>query len=77
MEGDDLNQVLNMAKEGHYQKACFSQFKATHKGQELSTAMTEHPNQYYQESVHGGPPSGGSSTNAAVKKLKTERVNMY
>ena len=76
MEGEDLNQVLNMAKEGHYQKACFSQFKATHKGQELSTAMTEHPNQYYQESINGGPKIA-QSANPAAKKLKTERVNMY
>merc|ERR1719323_2340963 len=75
MEGDALNQVVNLAKEGHFQKACSTQFKATHKGQELSTAITEHPNQYYQESVHGGPKV--AETNKARANLKTERVNLY
>ena len=75
MEGDALNQVMNLAKEGHFQKACSTQFKATHKGQELSTPITEHPNQYYQESVHGGPKV--AETNKARANLKTERVNMY
>ena len=75
LEGDALNQVVNLAKEGHFQKACSTQFKATHKGQELSTAITEHPNQYYQESVNGGPKV--AETNKARANLKTERVNMY
>ena len=67
---DDLNQILQFSKEGHYQKACSLQFRASHKGAELSTGITQHPNQFYQESVNGGP---------AVKKaiLKTEKVSSY
>ena len=75
LEGDALNQVVNSAKEGHFQKACALQFKLTHKGQELSTPLTEHPNQFYQESVHGGPKV--TAANAAKANLKTERVNVY
>lgn len=75
LEGDALNQVMNLAKEGHFQKACALQFKATHKGQELSTPMTEHPNQFYQESVHGGPKAG--TTNLPRTQLKTERANLF
>ena len=67
---DDLNQILQFSKEGHYQKACSLQFRASHKGAELSTGITQHPNQFYQESVNGGP---------TVKKaiLKTEKVSSY
>ena len=46
-------------------------------GQELSTPMTEHPNQFYQESVHGGPKTGTSTSNIARAQLKTERTNVY
>ena len=78
LEGDALNQVVNSAKEGHFQKACALQFKHSHKGQELSTPLTEHPNQFYQESVHGGPKVTTTGTaNAAKANLKTERVNVY
>ena len=67
---DDLNQIMQFSKEGHYQKACSLQFRASHKGAELSTGITQHPNQFYQESVNGGP---------TVKKaiLKTEKVSSY
>jgi len=77
LEGDGLNQVMNLTKEGHFQKACVLQFKYSHKGQELSTPMTEHPNQFYQESVHGGPKTGTSTSNIARAQLKTERTNVY
>ena len=46
-------------------------------GQELSTPMTEHPNQFYQESVHGGPKTATSTSNIARAQLKTERTNVY
>ena len=32
LEGDGLNQVMNLSKEGHFQKACALQFKYSHKG---------------------------------------------
>lgn len=76
LEGEALNQVMHMAKDGHYQKACSLQFKSTHKGQELSTGITEHPNQFYQESVHGGPKGGTAGQNQRAN-LKTERANLY
>lgn len=75
--GDGLNQVMTLSKEGHFQKACALQFKLAHKGQELSTHMTEHPNQFYQESVHGGPKAGTTSNNKARAQLETEKVNLY
>ena len=67
---DDLMQILQASKEGHFQKACSLQFRASHKGAELSSGITQHPNQFYQESVNGGP---------TVKKatLKTEKVSSY
>ena len=77
VEGDTLNHIMTAAKEGHYQKACAMQFKATHKGQELSTGITEHPNQFYQESIYGGPKSGTVPMNSARANLKTERASMY
>ncbi len=77
VEGTALNNIMTAAKEGHYQKACAMQFKAAHKGQELSTGITEHPNQYYQESVYGGPKSGTTPANAARANLKTEKAHIY
>ena len=75
--GEGLNQVMTLSKDGHFQKACALQFKLAHKGQELSTHMTEHPNQFYQESVHGGPKAGTTSNNKARAQLETEKVNLY
>ena len=67
---DDLNQILLASKEGHFQKACALQFRASNKGAELSTGITQHPNQFYQESVNGGP-----TTKKAT--LATEKVSSY
>ena len=66
---DDLNQIMTASKEGHFQKACALQFRASHKGTEISTGLTQHPNQFYQESTAGTP--------AVVKKsnLTTEKVS--
>lgn len=76
VQGEELQNIVQASKEGHYQKACSMQFKAAHKGQELSTGgITEHPNQYYQESVNGGATK--SSLNSARANLKTERASMY
>lgn len=72
IEGEDLEEILKTAKEGHYQKACSMQFKVAHKGQEISTTMTEHPNQYYLESVKGGVASSTPKLN-----IKTEKVSLY
>ena len=68
---DDLNQIITASKEGHFQKACALQFRASHKGAEISTGLTQHPNQFYQESTAGAP--------AIVKKsnLTTEKVSSY
>ena len=61
-------QIVTAAREGHYQKACSLQFAASHKGQEPSTGIINHPNQFYKESVHGPPGSGvaGMATNAKI-----------
>ena len=66
---DDLKQIMTASKEGHFQKACALQFRASHKGTEISTGLTQHPNQFYQESTAGAP--------AVVKKsnLTTEKVS--
>ena len=37
---DDLNQIMTASKEGHFQKACALQFRASHKGAEISTGLT-------------------------------------
>lgn len=68
---DDLNHILLASKDGHFQKACALQFRASHKGAEISTGLTQHPNQFYQESTNGGP--------VVPKKLnlKTEKVSSY
>ena len=68
---DDLNHILQASKDGHFQKACSLQFRASHKGAEISTGLTQHPNQFFQESTNGGP--------VAPKKinLKTEKVSSY
>jgi hypothetical protein len=48
--------------------------KVSHSGSELSTgAMTNHPNQYYMESVNGGI----TSNTKATPKVKTERACLY
>ena len=67
---DDLNQILQAKNDGHFQKACALQFRASHRSLELSTGITQHPNQFYQESINGG---------AVVKKsnLKTEKASIY
>ena len=67
---DDLNQILQASKEGHFQKACSLQFRASHKGAELSTGITQHPNQFYQESINGGPITKKAT-------LVTEKVSSY
>jgi len=67
---DDLNQILQASKEGHFQKACALQFRASHKGAELSTGITQHPNQFYQESINGGPTKKKTT-------LVTEKVSSY
>ena len=69
---DDLNQILEATKSGHFQKACALQFRASHRGQELSSGITQHPNQFYQESINGG--AVGSSAKA---NLKTEKASLY
>jgi len=78
-QGEDLNQIMQAAKEGHFQKACSLQFKASHKGQELSTGIVNHPNQFYSESVHGGVPSssGQATGSSSANKLKTEKAHLY
>ena len=70
---DDLNQILQASKDGHFQKACALQYRASHKGMEISTGLTQHPNQFYQESTNGGPivPTSKKSN------LKTEKVSSY
>lgn len=72
VEGDNLKNVLQLAKDGHYQKACALQFKAAHDGQEISSGITNHPNQFYMESLNGGSKPAGSQL-----KVKTERANLY
>ncbi len=76
LEGDALNEVMQLAKEGHYQKACGAQFRAAHKGVEVSTGMVNHPNQYYTESVSGGAAPGSQGAKRG-KSLKTERASVY
>merc|ERR1712039_446579 len=63
-------EILQAARDGHYQKACSMQFEATHFGQELSTGLVNHPNQFCSESV-----KGPVATN--VSKVKTEKVLQY
>lgn len=70
-ESDELKDVMTATKEGHYQKACACQFRAIH-GYDLSTGITNHPNQYYQESI------GGAKSNLTQKSnLKTEKVMVF
>ena len=71
---DDLNQIVQATKDGHFQKACALQFRASHKGMELSTGLTQHPNQFYQESINGGPV--GSLT-SKKSNLTTEKASLY
>ena len=70
---DDLNQILLASNEGHFQKACALQFRASHKGIELSTGITQHPNQFYQESINGGPLAGVTKKS----NLATEKASLY
>ena len=74
IEGEHLKDIMQAAKDGHYQRACSLQYSATHNGMELSTGITNHPNQFYQESV-----SGGKATNQANQSsnVKTERGVIY
>ena len=64
---DDLNQIMQFSKEGHYQKACSLQFRASHKGAELSTGITQHPNQFYQ---------GNSIESSLVIKMRFDLTQM-
>ena len=52
-EADEMKEIMQSTKDGHYQRACACQFKAIH-GYEMSTGIANHPNQFYQESVGGG-----------------------
>jgi len=67
--------ILQVAKDGHYQKACSMQFEATHIGQELSTGLVNHPNQFCSESVKG--PVAASNGSANIGKVKTEKAVQY
>jgi hypothetical protein len=73
-EGEDLKEIMQLTKDGHYQKACGLQFKISHSGTELSTVMTNHPNQFYMESIGCGVTCGGGGAKA---KVKTERACLY
>ena len=70
-----MGDILQVAKDGHYQKACSMQFEATHIGQELSTGLVNHPNQFCSESVKG--PVAASSGSANIGKVKTEKAVQY
>ena len=74
VEGAKLNEILQMAKDGHYQKACSAQFEATHVGQQLTTGIVNHPNQYCSESVSGPTVSNQAP---GLGKVKTERAVQY
>ena len=68
--------MTGLAKEGHYQKACAAQFRHANKGMEISTGMTNHPNQFYLESKNGVGCVGCPSA-AGVSNVKKEKVNSY
>ena len=74
---DDMNQILTATKEGHFQKACSLQFSAAHRGQELTTGIVNHPNQFYMESMHGGVAGGGSATASSQTKHQTHKAHLY
>ena len=74
MTGDALKEIVQTAKDGHYQKACGLEFGSAHRGVELSTGITSHPNQYYAESVNGGAESTAAN---AKKSFPSQRVNAY
>lgn len=74
VEGENLKEVMQAAKDGHYQRACALQYTATHNGLEMSTGITNHPNQFYQESISGGK---GTNQSAQKSNVKTERGVVY
>ena len=56
-------QIMTLKKQGHYQIACTSLFKATHPKEGLQDGL-RHPNQYFAESqaiLHGTSDSTESS----------------
>eukprot|EP00094_Tigriopus_californicus_P000184 TCALIF_00178-PA protein Name:"Similar to Prim2 DNA primase large subunit (Rattus norvegicus)" AED:0.06 eAED:0.06 QI:0/0/0/0.5/1/1/2/0/528 len=73
LEGSHLNDILAEAKAGHFQKACGRHYQATHSGIELSTGLTNHPNQFYMESLKGAKPVGGSK----MANIKTEHASLF
>jgi len=73
---EDLNNIVTAAREGHYQKACSLQFAASHRGQEPSTGIINHPNQFYKESVHG-PPGSGAAGSQNKTQHKTHKAHLY
>merc|ERR1711974_246145 len=73
---EELNNIVTAAREGHYQKACSLQFAASHKGQEPSTGIINHPNQFYKESVHG-PPGSGAAGSQNKTQHKTHKAHLY
>ncbi len=76
-DSDSLGKIVQLAKDGHYQKACALEYSAQRKGVvEISSGgIVNHPNQYYSESIGGG--AGGSAVNRRASNLKTERANLY
>lgn len=72
---EDMNHILTATKEGHFQKACSLQFSAAHRGQELSTGIVNHPNQFYMESVNGGVAGGSAPSSQA--KHQTHKAHLY
>jgi DNA primase large subunit len=74
VEGGKLNDILQLVKEGHFQKACSAQFEATHIGQQLSTGIVNHPNQFCTESVKGPI---ASNQQQQQHKVKTEKAVQY
>ncbi|CAB4068170.1 PRI2 [Lepeophtheirus salmonis] len=71
MKEEDIQEVLRLSREGHYQKACSYQFQAR-KGYEISTGLVNHPNQFYLESQQGPNKENTTKTN-----VKSERVLVF
>ncbi|XP_067939824.1 DNA primase large subunit-like [Watersipora subatra] len=70
-----VEEIMTLKKQGHYQIACTSLFKATHPKEGLQDGL-RHPNQYFAESqaiLHGTSDSTESKAKQELRKPSSHR----
>ncbi len=60
--GDDIKQITEKAKEGHYQVACQYHFNVSHTQHNHVESVSSHPNSWFNASVNYYKSKNGNSS---------------